>query len=92
MNRFSSKGGLLTGKVVHLEHANVTRNAVTGSKNNNITRNDISTSNLHLFAVSDKNSIARKHTLQSFSGLLRRTFLVNTDESVKAVKKKKKSR
>ena len=55
---------------------------VTGSQHDNIARNNLLSGNAGLLTVTDQNSITRKHSLQGLSGLLGRTFLNDTDDSI----------
>mmetsp|Transcript_784 Transcript_784/g.1747 ORF Transcript_784/g.1747 Transcript_784/m.1747 type:complete len:418 (-) Transcript_784:77-1330(-) len=79
---FTGQGSFEGSNVVGLQDTDVTRDTITGSKDNNITRNNLDGWHLAFLAVSDAHGITGEHILQGFGGLLGGTFLVDTNGGV----------
>jgi hypothetical protein len=84
-DRFTRQGSLLAANVVGLENSDVSRYAVSGTKDDNISGDKFIAGDLDFLSVSDQDGVRRKHVLEGFGSGLGRTFLVNTDRSVQTV-------
>jgi hypothetical protein len=69
------RDSLRTGKVGHLNHTNISRNAVTKVDNDDITRYNLIGGDTLVLAIAADLGVAGKHGLQCVSCLLSGSFL-----------------
>ena len=78
-NSFSSQSSFQGSQVGDFQHTQVSRDTVSQSKLDNISRNNLVSRDLDILSITDKQSIRGKHGLQGISSLFSRTFLHDTN-------------
>ncbi len=74
----AGEGGFISGKIGRFQNSGIRRDPVPGSKENNVSRNDLSRRDVLLLSIADHPSPGGSHLLQRLDGLLGTTLL---DES-----------